>query len=597
MLLSANLLRREHEGERKFVVCYHDRIREALVANLDERERGALYAELARALGGRPESDPELLSRCYEGSGDTRRALVHARVAAEQAVIALAFDRAAECYRKTLALGPESRAEELALLTGLGDALDNAGRGREAADAFVRAAALAEGEESAELRRRAAEQLLATGYEAEGTKLLREVCSELGIELPEEVSLAAVIWVHTRLRFKSLEPRALGAAPSSTAELRLRTYHTAATGLIGYRPLHAALMAGRYLRLALDSGDVVASVRSMGFIAFLMLLENAKSARALALVAQAEKLAARAERPELAATVEMLHGVAALHDGRYALARERCGRAASVLRERRWAEFELDSARMWDTIGAHWAGDYADISRTLPPIIDEANRRGRVWVLAMLSGYAGLPAWLTHDDAAGCRRHLTEARRKWGPHDAVSWPDFMLMTGEAMLAVYEGRAAAELPRLLELHRAFAASPLTKRGAAELVYFMHVGRFAAAALRDGAGAEATALVVACQKSLGHRPLTANLAVNQGLDTSLALARGDRTSAERALAASLATWEAIECRMYAAGTRIRLGQLRGGEAGRLLVLDGERCMREQEIKDSERMSELTCPGCAS
>jgi len=41
----------------------------------------------------------------------------------------------------------------------------------------------------------------------------------------------------------------------------------------------------------------------------------------------------------------------------------------------RWAEFELDSARMWDTIAAHWAGDYADISRTLPPAFASIESR------------------------------------------------------------------------------------------------------------------------------------------------------------------------------------------------------------------------------
>jgi hypothetical protein len=595
-LQAAKLVRREQQGEHKLVACYHDRIRETLLERLDESERRALYAALAQTLGERSDTDPELASRCFEGAGDSERARPFARVAAEQAVVALAFDRAAECYRKTLALGPESPAERLALLGALGDALDNAGRGREAAEAFQEAAALAQGEASAELRRRAAEQLLATGYEREGTALLREVCRETGIELPEQVSLAAVIWVHTRLRFKSLEPKPLASAPDASAELRLRTYHTAATGLIGYQPLHAALMAGRYMSLALDSGDLAASVRSMGFIAFLLLLQDAKSARAAALVQQAERLAARAGRPELAATVEMLHGVGALHDGRYAVARERCARAASVLRERRWAEFELDSARMWDTIAAHWAGDYADIAQKLPPALDEAARRGRVWALAMLSGYAGLAAWLGPDDPEGCRRHLTDAKRRWGRHEAVSWPDFMLATGDAMLSVYEGRAAAEFSRVLELHRAFVASPLTQRGAARLVYFMHMGRFGAAALRGGAGAEAEALVRACQKALGSRPLTANLAVNRGLEASLLLARGEQERAEAALAASVETWEAIQCRMYAAGARVRLGELRGGDGGRALVADGERSLRQEDVKDTERMTELTCPGCA-
>jgi hypothetical protein len=69
VLRSAQLTRHGQGELGRSVECYHDRIRETVERSIRVLERRELYAALARALGGRKETDAELLSRCLEGAG------------------------------------------------------------------------------------------------------------------------------------------------------------------------------------------------------------------------------------------------------------------------------------------------------------------------------------------------------------------------------------------------------------------------------------------------------------------------------------------------------------------------------------------------
>ena len=109
---------------------------------------------LALEVSGR--ADPETLSVHYRGAGDNDLAAEYAVAAAEQAVTAFAFDRAARLYKLALELRPQELIQGQRLRVKLGDALSNAGRGVEAAHAYLAAVEHANETESIELQRRAA---------------------------------------------------------------------------------------------------------------------------------------------------------------------------------------------------------------------------------------------------------------------------------------------------------------------------------------------------------------------------------------------------------------------------------------------------------
>ena len=135
-----------------------------------------IHRRLAQSLEGRGIDDPEALFEHYLGAGERVRAASHAALAAKKAASALAFDRAAGFYRRALELAPARGAELVDLKRGLADALVNAGRPAEAAEAYLEIAQLTSAGHSLDFKRRAAQQLLMGGHIKEGLELIRQ-CS------------------------------------------------------------------------------------------------------------------------------------------------------------------------------------------------------------------------------------------------------------------------------------------------------------------------------------------------------------------------------------------------------------------------------------
>ncbi|HTM19779.1 MAG TPA: AAA family ATPase, partial [Kofleriaceae bacterium] len=157
----ANLARGGARG-RDSMEPYHDRVREAVVAGMPAEARRAGHLRLARALEASGRSEPDALAVHYREAGEPERAAEHALAAAHHASGAFAFDRAARLYALALELQPEHpRNRELRV--ALGDALANAGRGAEAAVAYLAAVPGTSAAERLDLERRAAEQYLASG--------------------------------------------------------------------------------------------------------------------------------------------------------------------------------------------------------------------------------------------------------------------------------------------------------------------------------------------------------------------------------------------------------------------------------------------------
>ena len=89
---------------------------------------------------------------------------------------------------------------------GLANALANAGRPAEAADAYLRAAAGAGHPQRVELQRRAAEQFLIGGHIDRGLELIRAMLAGMGMRMPgsPRTALLSLLWRRARLRWRGL---------------------------------------------------------------------------------------------------------------------------------------------------------------------------------------------------------------------------------------------------------------------------------------------------------------------------------------------------------------------------------------------------------
>jgi hypothetical protein len=123
-------------GERRLDV--YDRIRDAVLARLNGRQLQTVHAALLSVLRLEPGSDPAWLYAHALGARELGEALTYGLAAAERAMAALAFARAAELYGQCLKLKPGTE-NYAALWRNLGAALVGCGRGGDAADAYLEA--------------------------------------------------------------------------------------------------------------------------------------------------------------------------------------------------------------------------------------------------------------------------------------------------------------------------------------------------------------------------------------------------------------------------------------------------------------------------
>src|SRR5262249_11520682 len=262
-LQSAHLVRSSGSSAR--IELYHDRIRSALATMVAADEASRIHRLMAEALVADGFLDPEDLFDHYAGAGDCDRAAVEAVRAAEQAGESLAFERAAHFYQRAVALAPDSIAarqweRELARM------LANAGRPADAAAVYIRAAEASNPGEQIDLRRQAAEQLLAGGHLARGLEVIRSVLAAFSLSLPRGPR-AAFIWLvrgQLQLWWRGLSyvPR----SPSAIAEhdlQRVDACWSATTGLAMVDTIRAASLQTRHLLLALDTGEPYRVTRAL----------------------------------------------------------------------------------------------------------------------------------------------------------------------------------------------------------------------------------------------------------------------------------------------------------------------------------------------
>ena len=182
MLRASRFIRSSGSSER--IETYHDRIRDVLAADIAPDAVRRIHGRMVQALVERRSDDCEALFEHYRGAGDSENASIQAGLAGEKAGAALAFDRAASFYRHALALSPASPTPH-AWREGLADALANAGRPAEAAEAYLRAADGAGDLQRVELQRRGAEQFLIGGHIDRGLELIRTMLANMGMACRE----------------------------------------------------------------------------------------------------------------------------------------------------------------------------------------------------------------------------------------------------------------------------------------------------------------------------------------------------------------------------------------------------------------------------
>jgi len=418
ILRAGHLVRPLIGQRRRSLELYHLRIREVLQKSLDPESRRVIHGRLALALEASADSDPETLAIHFEGAGDLGKAAEFAALAGEKAFAALAFDRAAQLFSRSLELRPQSDPAVPRLLVALGDALAGAGRGREAADCYMRAVERISPSEVSRLRRRAAEEYLRSGHMELGTAVLREVLESVGVSYPATrfQALASILFHRLRVRLRGLgfrERPAKAISPESLEEIDV--LWAAAMGLGPIDILRGADFQGRQLLKTLEAGEPYRVVRALAHETIFVSQAGSRSLAATQRIVSATlTLAERLGQPEAMARAYIAAGIASTLLGRWRSATELLARAESLLRDRcTGVDYELHIAQHHELIAQFVMGQFGEVARKLSVLLKEAQERGDLLAITDLRTSLESPLRLVEDQPDLARQELTEAIGAW----------------------------------------------------------------------------------------------------------------------------------------------------------------------------------------
>ncbi len=561
-VLSAQKLVRTHGRDKADPIeCYHDRIRTTLVAGLAPERLREHHLALARVLDASGSADPEQLFLHFLEGGDRGRAAVHAQAAATQAYAALAFDRAADLYRRCAELLPEGQAARRGLDLHHADALEKAGRGPEAAEVLVAAASARPPEEAWRLVSRAAALFLMSGHLQRGKELLHQVLKDLGIRVPGGTAsvLASLLRLRTRLKLRGVgfTERSEDEVPMETRD-RIDACTGAALGFGLADPAEGLVYQNQGLLLALDTGEPRRVARSLAMEAAFVAVAGLKGlGRAEAYFATAEQIAERLQDRTLLGTVAMTRAIAMLQVGRWRNCRDAALEAVQCLGlESSESPWDLITARIYHLAAAGFLGDLRGALDLYHELLRYARDRGDLHSQSHVRLGMEINAHLIVGDPDAGQRDVEGAIEQW-TGEGFTLQHFYAERALVQIDLYRGRWDEAARRADSLWRRFNRSTIRSVAICRALALEVLGR----SLVATPGADDARLRRAskiARRINAEGPLWTR-AHAMMLRAQEALSRADHEAAAVRFRQAGARYEDADMALHAAAARWRLAQL--------------------------------------
>ena len=584
LLKASNLIRGVHDDR---IEAWHDRIRETVIKAMDPDRARDLHARLADGL--KPGGDLDVVAWHLGAAGLVERAADATLEAARRAVAQLAFERAAVLFERALELMSNDDRRRREVRVALADAWASAGRGATSARAYElalseRGEAPVAPQQSLELRRLAAEQLLRSGHIDAGLAAVNQVLAALGMRLaltPRRALMTlALRRVHLWLRGLSfVETPAARVDP--VVLQRIDACWSVSMGLAMVDTIRGASFQSRQLLLALDAGEPHRVARALAAEAAFVATEGVKAEkRAARLVSEARALAEKMNDPGLIGLVDFCAGLTRFQVGKWREAAQLTTQA-----EQRFSavgsavSWEAANSRLFSVWSLFWLGDLAGISVRVPTLTREAEQRGdRYAVMGLRCGLANV-ALLAADDPAGARAAVASAMAGWST-GTFHFQHYWAALSETMIDLYLGETGGSLARLEACWRALGDSQLRW---IQLVRVEARSLFARVLIANGQGEEALRHAVAIEREgVGYgNALAAMIRALVGPDH------------EAGLRTALGLFDEHEMALFSAATRLRLGEVQGGAVGAANVRAAIAWLQAQGVSRPEAMARVLVP----
>jgi hypothetical protein len=605
LLCASRLARRESVDADDLIDINHDRIREVVVQELDRQTRQQYHLAIARILAAEDGANPEVLAAHLEEGGAHHEASHHWIAAADRAYRTLAFEHAARLYAAGLEHARLDSVRLRALQIQWAESFACAGNGEAAAEVYLRAAEDSSRDESVELQRRAAEQLLLSGHLDRGLAVIERVLRSLGLRPMRtgRQALPSILLGRARARVRGLRHTHRNETELSRRQLlRIDACWTVACsfGLIDF--LRGVDYQTDHLLHTLKAGEPRRLLRALALeIGYTATPGLGSGGRTKAVLKEVESLQNEIDDPTVRGLVPLTRGIAAYLQGELGESLKLCQQATTLLTRR-------GVGAIWETITAHrfvvaalfYLGEFRRLSEQIPKLLADGEDRGNLYATSFFRSTYSNTAWLVHDDVAQAREQLRRARSEWKA-DGFLLPHCWLLVGEAHLAFYTADAAGALACVEEAWPRFRAAGLTRVGVLRVQFWQLSAVSALMAARRVRTAHhwSKARKLLCQARHAATHLQAEGIIWAKPLALLAHAAIDAEnqndeSATNRLTVAIATFDSLGMRLYAAAARARLGALIGGSGGHSLIAEAHATFEREGVQKVQCMLDLLAGG---
>ena len=596
-LVARRLVRLRHGGphDQLHVEPFHDRVREAVVAALPDRELRHAHAALMRMHETRGDAgDLDALVAHSVGAGDRARAGRYARRAAEVARDALAFNRAADLYAVALDADDGTPGERGRLERRRRGALVDAGRLAEAAEAI--AAEASSSDQALVLEQLELQQLLGRGQRPESVALIRRLLARIGIALPDDASATIPA------RPLSALPRADLSTPRRDDDLppealrRIDLLQALATPLAFADPWLGLRVQGHLLSTALEAGEprriAVALASELAYAAMAGVHAEARLARG---IDEVRALVEPVADPRVNAAIALLLGLVAFRLGQWRSARDRLGAGIAALSELgAGVGWELDLARIYHLTALFYLGEARELATLVPGLVRDAAERGRLFARNALRSWRPNVAWLIRGRPDIAREQLDAVETE--PDGFAQLRQYHELVSHVDVELYCGDVDRAWRRFQDAWPALIASPILRIEMLHLDALSLQARVSAASAYALASAERRnrlAHTVATTRALARSRAPWARALYMQARAMVAVASGDPVEAATRLDDAARAFAACDMTLFAAVARLRRGQLEGGAAGKAEVAAAKRVMTDQAVADPDAFARTLWP----
>jgi eukaryotic-like serine/threonine-protein kinase len=561
---------------------WHDRIRELVVARLSAPARQADHRALAEAYQALRADDVGAIAQHLAGAGELRAAGEQSLLAGDAARQTLAFERAAAHYRRAAEWLPSSLVASRRVLALIAESLADAGLGADAAVAFERAAAAAPAAEAPELLRRAAEHHIRSGRFDQGADALAAVMRRLGVSLPQTSAgaFAGLLLGRAKLRLRGLGFRQRPNPPSIDL-LRVDTLWSAAASLGAIDTIRGAECQARQLAAALELGEPFRVARALyGEAIFLATGGPKQEARARELIERGAALAGRVRHPYTDAMHDFAGGILEYECGRYRRGHTLLARAAELFRVCPGAAHDATVSHRFALDCLFYLGELPEAQRLASRLLEDAERRGDLYMAAELQ--TGIPnlRWLALDDPSGSRQRTEQGIARWSRR-GFHLQHYYHLLALAHVDLYLGDVHGAWRCVEEMWPGLRKSFLLEIQAVRTEAWFLRGRVAVAA-----GQAATAERAAGKLGSDETPAAAGFAL--AIRAGLACRAGEQRHATELFVRAARALEAADTTLFAVACRRHAARLVGDP-----IDPHDAAMRERGVVRPERFAALLVP----